>query len=41
MGDLVKRLQEIRFAPISLFLTAVGSVAALFGAAIALVKWIS
>jgi hypothetical protein len=38
--DSIKRDQDIRFAPYTLLATGVGASAALFGAAIALVKWI-
>jgi len=38
--DTIKRSQDIRFAPYTLALTGVGTGAALFGAAIALLKWI-
>jgi hypothetical protein len=38
--DTVKRMQDVRFAPYTLLATGVGAGAALFGAAIALLKWI-
>ncbi len=38
--DTVKRAQDIRYAPITLVVTSVGATAALFGAAIALLKWL-
>ncbi len=38
--DTVKRAQNIRYAPITLVVTSVGATAALFGAAIALLKWL-
>jgi len=38
--DILKRDQDIRFAPFTLLLTGIGTGATLFGAAIALLKWI-
>ncbi|MCG7357093.1 hypothetical protein MHL39_10630 [Roseomonas mucosa] len=38
--DVVKRDQDFRFAPVTIVVTSVGAGAALFGAAIALLKWI-
>ena len=38
--DTIKRAQDIRFAPITLVATSVGATAALFGAAVALLKWL-
>ena len=38
--EILKRAQDIRFAPYTLALTGIGTGAALFGAAIALLKWI-
>jgi hypothetical protein len=38
--DSIKRDQDIRFAPYTLIATGVGTAAALFGAAIALLKWV-
>lgn len=38
--DSVKRAQDIRFAPFTLLATGLGAGAALFGAAIALLKWL-
>jgi hypothetical protein len=38
--DTLKRAQDIRYAPFTLLITGVGAGAALFGAAIAIVKWI-
>lgn len=38
--DLVKRAQDIRFAPWTLLATGLGAGAAIFGAALALFKWI-
>jgi len=38
--DILKRDQDIRFAPFTLVFTGIGTGAALFGAAIALLKWI-
>ncbi len=38
--DTIKRAQDIRYAPITLVATSVGATAALFGAAIALLKWL-
>ncbi len=39
--DTVKRAQDIRYAPFTLVATSVGATAALFGAAIALLKWVA
>ena len=38
--DSVKRAQDIRYAPATLVVTGIGAGAALFGAAIALLKWL-
>ena len=38
--DTIKRAQDIRCAPITPVVTSVGATAALFGAAIALLKWL-
>jgi hypothetical protein len=38
--EAVKRAQDFRFAPVTLLATGLGAGAALFGAAIALLKWI-
>ena len=38
--DTIKRAQDIRYAPVTLVATSVGATAALFGAAIALLKWL-
>lgn len=38
--DTIKRAQDIRYAPITLVVTSVGATAALFGAAVALLKWL-
>ncbi len=38
--DTIKRAQEIRYAPVALVATSVGATAALFGAAVALLKWV-
>ena len=38
--DSLKRMQDIRYAPLTLVVTGVGATAALFGAAIALLKWL-
>jgi len=38
--DTIKRAQDVRYAPITLVATSVGATAALFGAAIALLKWL-
>jgi hypothetical protein len=38
--DTIKRAQDIRYAPITLVMTGLGAGAALFGAAIALLKWV-
>ena len=38
--DIIKRAQDIRYAPITLVVTSVGATAVLFGAAIALLKWL-
>lgn len=37
--DIVKRAQDIRFGPWQITMTSIGATAALFGAAIALLKW--
>jgi hypothetical protein len=39
--DSLKRAQDIRFAPWTLLATGLGAGAALFGAALALLKWLS
>ena len=39
--DVLKRDQDIRFAPLSLMLTGFGSAAAVIGATVALVKLLS
>jgi hypothetical protein len=38
--ESVKRAQDIRYAPYTLIATGVGATAALFGAALAMIKWI-
>jgi hypothetical protein len=38
--DILKRDQDIGFAPFTLVFTGIGTGAALFGAAIAFLKWI-
>jgi hypothetical protein len=38
--DTIKRAQDIRYAPVALVATGAGAAAALFGAAIALLKWL-
>ncbi len=38
--DSVKRAQDIRFGPLTVLATSIGATAALFGAAIALLKWV-
>ncbi len=38
--DTIKRAQDIRYARVTLVATSVGATAALFGAAIALFKWL-
>lgn len=38
--DVLKRDQDIRYAPLTLIFTGFGTCAALFGAAIALLKWL-
>ena len=38
--DTIKRAQDVRYAPITLVATSVGATAALFGAAVALLKWL-
>ena len=38
--DALKRAQDIRYAPVALVATGVGAAAALFGAAIAVLKWV-
>jgi hypothetical protein len=38
--ESLKRAQDIKLAPMTLLATGVGATAALFGAAIALLKWI-
>ena len=38
--DTLKRSQDIRFAPLTLLIAGLGAGAALFGAAIALLKWL-
>jgi hypothetical protein len=40
MMDILKREQDIRYAPFTLIFTGIGTAAALFGAAIALLKWL-
>ncbi len=40
MMDVLKRDQDIRYAPFLLVFTGIGTGAALLGAAIALVKWL-
>jgi hypothetical protein len=37
----MRKVQEIRLTPITLLITSVGTVAAIFGAAAALLKWLS
>lgn len=39
--ERIKRLQDIKFAPITLVLTGAASAAALIGAGVALTKWIT
>lgn len=39
--EAVRKAQEIRLTPISLIITSVGTVAAIFGAAAALLKWLA
>jgi hypothetical protein len=38
--ESVKRAQDIRYPPYTLIATGVGATAALFGAALAMIKWI-
>jgi hypothetical protein len=38
--DSVKRAQDIRFGPLTLLASSVAATAALFGAAIAFLKWV-
>jgi hypothetical protein len=39
--EAMRKVQEIRLTPITLLITSVGTVAAIFGAAAALLKWLS
>ncbi len=39
--EAVRKAQEIRLTPVTLVITSVGTVAAIFGAAAALLKWLS